>query len=226
VFDSVSLHPSSQSSQPGLRNIYFPSPSLHAAEAFQPLGRHTSLFLIYTGTTFYRDISKARSYSYAIIHSSLEFPLRIDTEVAQLIPFRTITMQPRQAAFRLLRRIALQDFKPSAITTLPVRRKPSSSRNVHIRNTPCLRTSDSSSKSSPLARFKIPRSTPSTPPAEKPTYELTFTCKPCSTRSTHRVSKQGYHHGSVLICCPGCKNRHVISDHLGVSYCHHFRAGS
>jgi protein import protein ZIM17 len=58
------------------------------------------------------------------------------------------------------------------------------------------------------------------PPAPRrppqPEYEMTFTCKPCSTRSTHRVSKQGYHYGSVLITCPECKNRHVISDHLNV----------
>ncbi|KAK3902587.1 DNL zinc finger-domain-containing protein, partial [Staphylotrichum tortipilum] len=52
--------------------------------------------------------------------------------------------------------------------------------------------------------------------ASQPHYELTFTCIPCSTRSRHRVSKQGYHHGSVLIACPGCKNRHVISDHLSI----------
>ncbi|KAJ0291406.1 hypothetical protein COL940_000601 [Colletotrichum noveboracense] len=39
-----------------------------------------------------------------------------------------------------------------------------------------------------------------------PHYQLDFTC----------VSKQGYHHGSVLITCPGCRNRHVISDHLGI----------
>ncbi|KAG4434726.1 hypothetical protein IFR05_009803, partial [Cadophora sp. M221] len=50
----------------------------------------------------------------------------------------------------------------------------------------------------------------------KPEYEMTFTCTPCSTRSTHRVSKQGYHKGSVLITCPECKNRHVISDHLNI----------
>ncbi|KAK0734475.1 DNL zinc finger-domain-containing protein, partial [Lasiosphaeria miniovina] len=49
-----------------------------------------------------------------------------------------------------------------------------------------------------------------------PRYELTFTCAPCGERSRHHVSKQGYHHGSVLIACPGCRNRHVISDHLGV----------
>ena len=47
-------------------------------------------------------------------------------------------------------------------------------------------------------------------------YELTFTCRPCLTRSTHKISKQGYHKGSVLITCPNCKNRHVISDHLKV----------
>ncbi|KAH8905192.1 zf-DNL-domain-containing protein [Coniochaeta sp. PMI_546] len=49
-----------------------------------------------------------------------------------------------------------------------------------------------------------------------PQYELTFTCIPCDTRSKHKVSKQGYHHGSVLIACPSCKNRHVISDHLKI----------
>ncbi|KAH7115217.1 DNL zinc finger-domain-containing protein [Dendryphion nanum] len=49
-----------------------------------------------------------------------------------------------------------------------------------------------------------------------PAYELTFTCKKCSTRSSHRVSKQGYHHGTVLITCPGCKNRHLISDHMKI----------
>ncbi|KAB5551112.1 DNL zinc finger-domain-containing protein [Coniochaeta sp. 2T2.1] len=54
------------------------------------------------------------------------------------------------------------------------------------------------------------------PPSPPPQYELTFTCVPCDTRSTHKVSKQGYHHGSVLIACPSCKNRHVISDHLKI----------
>src|SRR5690606_23696970 len=51
---------------------------------------------------------------------------------------------------------------------------------------------------------------------QQPHYELTFTCRPCGTRSRHRVSKQGYHHGTVLIACPQCKNRHVISDHLRI----------
>ncbi|KAK4229343.1 DNL zinc finger-domain-containing protein [Podospora fimiseda] len=67
-----------------------------------------------------------------------------------------------------------------------------------------------------------PSTTPSTttqssqPSQKQPSYELTFTCIPCSTRSRHIISKQGYHHGSVLIACPSCKNRHVISDHLKI----------
>ena len=47
-------------------------------------------------------------------------------------------------------------------------------------------------------------------------YQLSFTCVPCSYRSHHNVSKQGYHKGSVLITCPSCRNRHVISDHLNI----------
>ncbi|KAI0600013.1 DNL zinc finger-domain-containing protein [Biscogniauxia sp. FL1348] len=50
----------------------------------------------------------------------------------------------------------------------------------------------------------------------EPHYELRFTCVPCSRRSTHIVSKQGYHKGSVLITCPECRNRHVISDNLKI----------
>ena len=49
-----------------------------------------------------------------------------------------------------------------------------------------------------------------------PSYELTFTCKPCFHRATHRVSKQGYTKGTVIITCPKCQARHLISDHLRV----------
>ncbi|KAL7817848.1 DNL zinc finger domain-containing protein [Trichoderma gracile] len=74
---------------------------------------------------------------------------------------------------------------------------------------------------------KVPSKEPST--AEPPTsesnrpehkgpafYQLSFTCQPCGHRSHHNVSKQAYHHGSTLITCPGCRNRHVISDHLNI----------
>lgn len=55
---------------------------------------------------------------------------------------------------------------------------------------------------------------PNTP--RPPSYELTFTCVPCGSRSAHTISKQGYHHGSILITCPSCRNRHIISDHLRI----------
>lgn len=56
------------------------------------------------------------------------------------------------------------------------------------------------------------------PPTKRPTYQLVFTCKPCGFRSGHTISKHGYHAGTVLITCPECKNRHVISDHLKVPF--------
>lgn len=52
--------------------------------------------------------------------------------------------------------------------------------------------------------------------AQEPAYELAFTCRPCGTRSSHRISHHGYHKGTVLIACPGCSSRHLISDHLKV----------
>lgn len=55
------------------------------------------------------------------------------------------------------------------------------------------------------------------PEAKNPAYyQLSFTCVPCGHRSHHNVSKQGYHTGSILITCPSCRNRHVISDHLNI----------
>ena len=51
---------------------------------------------------------------------------------------------------------------------------------------------------------------------DEPIYHLHFTCKVCRERTAHTVSKQGYHSGTVLIQCPGCKERHLISDHLHV----------
>jgi protein import protein ZIM17 len=58
---------------------------------------------------------------------------------------------------------------------------------------------------------------PQSPKRDQPSYDITFTCTPCSARSTHRITKHAYHHGSILITCPSCRNRHIISDHLKVS---------
>ncbi|KAJ7780171.1 DNL zinc finger-domain-containing protein [Mycena maculata] len=55
------------------------------------------------------------------------------------------------------------------------------------------------------------------PEAIAPKLSLTFTCTAdgCAQRSTHQFSKQAYESGLVLVQCPGCKNRHLIADHLG-----------
>ncbi|KAH7170996.1 DNL zinc finger-domain-containing protein [Dactylonectria macrodidyma] len=61
-----------------------------------------------------------------------------------------------------------------------------------------------------------PKSEGARPEVRPEYYQLSFTCVPCGHRSHHNVSKQGYHHGSTLITCPDCRNRHVISDHLDI----------
>lgn len=50
----------------------------------------------------------------------------------------------------------------------------------------------------------------------EPSYQISFTCKPCNERSSHIITKHGYHKGTVLVKCPSCENRHVISDHLKI----------
>lgn len=87
-------------------------------------------------------------------------------------------------------------------------------RAPHIRRI----SGSTSASASAVARSQdYPRNTQSGP-EKPPAYELTFTCKPCKHRSTHRVSKQAYHKGSVLITCPECSNRHIMSDHLKVRF--------
>ncbi|KAF3090522.1 hypothetical protein TWF569_002350 [Orbilia oligospora] len=81
---------------------------------------------------------------------------------------------------------------------------------------PSSSSSTSSSPSTPSDTSSPPSSTVSFPLAEKPSYELTFTCKKCSHRSSHKVTKQAYHKGTVLIQCPGCEVRHLIADHLKI----------
>lgn len=82
---------------------------------------------------------------------------------------------------------------------------------LHLR-----RISGSTSSSAVAPSQDYPSNTQGLP--VQPTYELTFTCKPCKHRSTHRISKQAYHKGSVLITCPECSNRHIMSDHLKVRF--------
>ncbi|TBU37932.1 zf-DNL-domain-containing protein [Dichomitus squalens] len=51
----------------------------------------------------------------------------------------------------------------------------------------------------------------------EPRLALTFTCtvEACGHRSTHQFTKRSYTRGIVIVQCPGCKNRHLIADHLG-----------
>ncbi|EGF84268.1 hypothetical protein BATDEDRAFT_22160 [Batrachochytrium dendrobatidis JAM81] len=42
-----------------------------------------------------------------------------------------------------------------------------------------------------------------------------FTCKVCKHRSYKSMSKKAYTTGVVMIKCDGCKNTHLIADHLG-----------
>ena len=51
---------------------------------------------------------------------------------------------------------------------------------------------------------------------DNPQLMIAFTCKKCDTRSSHTFSRQSYYKGSVLIQCPGCKNRHLIADNLKI----------
>lgn len=51
---------------------------------------------------------------------------------------------------------------------------------------------------------------------DAPQLMIAFTCKKCDHRSSHVFSKQAYTKGSVLIQCPGCKNRHLIADNLNM----------
>ncbi|KAK7552403.1 DNL zinc finger-domain-containing protein [Phyllosticta citricarpa] len=81
-----------------------------------------------------------------------------------------------------------------------------------LSHTPALRKSEEKPDAPPV----VPAGAEQDVDPQIPAYNLTFTCRACVTRSAHRITKQGYHEGTVLVTCPGCKNRHLISDHLKI----------
>ncbi|KAM7205539.1 DNL zinc finger domain containing protein [Naviculisporaceae sp. PSN 640] len=107
---------------------------------------------------------------------------------------QTVLSQPARHHHRL--------SKPSFLPTVQKHHFSSSPSRLH--------------ESQPASPPQTQGQTDQTRPSDRPSYELRFTCKPCNHRSSHIISKQGYHHGSVLISCPNCRNRHIISDHLKI----------
>lgn len=140
-------------------------------------------------------------------------------------------MRPASSVSRLWSRASSCTYAPRATST-PVRRihqeishsrRPQSALSQPQAFLPqlCRHAFSSNTKRSDSAPANPNGDTAATAQQQEiPQYQMTFTCKVCTTRSSHKISKQGYHHGTVLISCPGCKNRHLIADHLRVC-CHH-----
>jgi protein import protein ZIM17 len=115
---------------------------------------------------------------------------------------------------------------PSALLRKPHTNTPTPLNNIRIR----LHSTESSSSSNgtraprPLTdrdsidptRVKSDKEAIAERKAQQPCYDMTFTCKKCLERSSHRITKQAYHFGTVLVNCPGCKGRHLIADHMKV----------
>ncbi len=147
--------------------------------------------------------------------------LLLQTQASCALIVQTKNIMPRfltpLSAMRTLTRFS----RPASRFTTLSNQRPLPEQRLPLRFAHFHYSTTTSSSTAPQA---LAKSKPHAPPAPRrppqPEYEMTFTCKPCSTRSTHRVSKQGYHYGSVLITCPECRNRHVISDHLNVSRSH------
>jgi hypothetical protein len=170
-------------------------------------------------------------------HSAPLAPSRFTSVLPAIARFDTAhctqhdtTMRPSSSLLRAFARASA----PRPLTASPAEHIPApAKRLLHtctLRTSPVIRPSPvlSRARALPARRFESSSAAP-TPPTTStkapesrldreqiPSYELTFTCNVCKTRSSHRMSKQGYHKGTILISCPDCKNRHLISDHLKV----------
>lgn len=48
-------------------------------------------------------------------------------------------------------------------------------------------------------------------------FKIQYTCKICSTRNSHSVTRLAYRKGVVIAMCKGCFCRHLLADNLGWS---------
>lgn len=48
-------------------------------------------------------------------------------------------------------------------------------------------------------------------------FQIQYTCKVCSTRNSHSVTRLAYRKGVVIAMCKGCLCRHLLADNLGWS---------
>ncbi|RMY57917.1 hypothetical protein D0863_12452 [Hortaea werneckii] len=145
----------------------------------------------------------------------------IQRAAAQLLRSRNVNA-PRYSPTQATRSLhAPTPASPSLLRTR-IARRPAL---YHVNQIRC-ESSSSSSSSSPSSSAPRPLTDSEPNPqdpeeiaarkAQEPAYEMTFTCRACLERSSHRITKQAYHFGTTLITCPGCKNRHLISDHLKI----------
>jgi protein import protein ZIM17 len=69
----------------------------------------------------------------------------------------------------------------------------------------------------PLARIESPKEEEQATQRlhVEPKIEMSMECRPCGLRSLHRLSRQAYTRGVVIVTCPHCHQRHLIADHMG-----------
>lgn len=149
-------------------------------------------------------------------------PLRLSLGLRALHNARPLTQSLSQGAPRLCSQLSFSRYH-SLSRSLPPTYLPNKIRGVS--QTISVRYVSDSPPSKPLTNRSATAEEDAKAAEEnrlrreqEPAYQLSFTCKPCGERSSHRVSKHGYHRGTVLIQCPSCKNRHVISDNLGIFF--------
>ncbi|KAH8079702.1 DNL zinc finger-domain-containing protein [Filobasidium floriforme] len=130
-----------------------------------------------------------------------------------LVPFlkQALRPQPLASTSRLPIRPALPLAPSSSTTSLPYAQF---ARRFKSTSTPTTAESNTEEGTSTNLKFVDENGNPL---RIEPKLSLTFTCSvdKCGERSTHEFAKRSYTKGIVIVQCPGCKNRHLIADHLG-----------